>query len=382
VGGASDAAIADDAGGRGWFPSNGAPVGELNSIVVDPEIPNAMYVGGYGVYESTDSGGHWTALEVPTSGMDELRDLTFAPSSPNTMYVGGAERGIWKSVDRGTTWSFSESSFKIHALAVDPTNPDIVYAGTWEGNEVGGILPGGLRKSVDGGKTFTPPVALMGSVYRIAVDPVDARSLYIGTSDFLYRSTDGGARAEPTSGPHYTKAIAFDPLDHRIVYASANKGFARTDDAGATWTPYTFSQDHVVQAIAVHPTTKGVVYFGMCCGHLDAEVFRSDDSGATARAVSPPELNVDGVESLAIDSCDPDILYACNRGVIGTTDGGATWAQVGKGMTDLFLTALAIDPETPSREPVEYSLCNRISERFDRSSRMRNVSVSVALSYR
>jgi photosystem II stability/assembly factor-like uncharacterized protein len=346
---AIDAAGTDDAGGRGWFPSNGAPVGEVNSIVVDPEFPNVIYAGGHGVYKSNDAGAHWTALDIPSAGLELLQDLTFAPSSPNTMYVGGAEAGIWKSADRGATWSFSDSGFRIQALAVDPTQPDTVYAGTWEGGEINGVPAGALRKSEDGGKTFSDPLVFVGAVYRIAVDPVDPATLYIGTADFLYKSTDGGAHVAPTSAPGYVKAIAFDALDPRVVYASSGKGFSRSDDGGATWTPLTLPGDIPVQAIAAHPTMQGIVYFGTCCGgNSTAEVFRSDDGGKTSGAVSPVGLSVDGTVSMAIDARDPDVVYAARRGILRSADAGVSWAHVGKGINDMFLTTIAIDPLAPS----------------------------------
>jgi photosystem II stability/assembly factor-like uncharacterized protein len=163
-----------------------------------------------------------------------------------TIFVGTVGRGLYVSSDSGRSWRRPEplvADFRIFEVQPDPSNPDVIYAGTEEG----------IFKSVDHGKTFEQPGTDLNkeSVWRIAVDPVDTSILYAGTKPpFVYRSHDAGKSWEKTScefneifplkrkRPEINRVtgLAVDPVDHRVVWACVEAdGVRRSRDGGTTW---------------------------------------------------------------------------------------------------------------------------------------------------
>jgi hypothetical protein len=123
-------------------------------------------------------------------------------SDPNILYIGAAQGGVWKTIDAGRNWmakSDGAESLAIGALAMDPKNHLVLYAGTGEGNiafqrSYYGI---GVLKSTDGGETWRlcggSINSLIGSrFFRLAINPLDTNTVFAATTFGLYRSTNGG----------------------------------------------------------------------------------------------------------------------------------------------------------------------------------------------
>lgn len=201
-------------------------------VAVDP-VNHAVYVAtvsGDGIWKSTDLGNSFHRIDrAPGAAPGEFLDLTgrgitVDPHDHNTVYAASSKRnpGLWRSQDAGRSWLMVDENAAF-SIAVDPTNSNIVYAGT----------PGtGVLKSSDGGASFVaanngiPDEALFTSIESgVQIDPTHPSVLYIGTSGGVYESTDSAASWFPvnvglgdTDGP----ALALDPESPDTLYASTS----------------------------------------------------------------------------------------------------------------------------------------------------------------
>lgn len=282
--------------------------------------------------------GAWSPIGPPDGAT--VQALAFAPSDSAIVYAGLAGGGVQRSDDGGVTWrpaSFGISNPLVNALAVDPTNPDTVYAGTQIG----------FFRSSDGGKhwqTSNPVNAL--KVHTIAVDPAHPHVLYIGTAMGIYRSANGGAAWQLlTVGlipPHQfdfeVVALAIDPVDPKQIYAAhigVHDGLHKTVDGGRAWVALRRLR---IDALAVDPVHDSTVW---AAG--DDGVWRSTDGGKTWGKV-----RVEPAHALLVDPADSSRVYAANaQDLQVTTDGGASWQTLPAGPRPGGALALAAHPALP-----------------------------------
>ncbi|HEX4438868.1 MAG TPA: S-layer homology domain-containing protein [Thermoanaerobaculia bacterium] len=240
----------------------------------------------------------------------------------------------------------------ISTLAVDPTNPSIVYAGT---------SAAGVLRSEDGGATWESAWSGMTepSVLSLAVDPVAPSTVYAGTqSSFVARSSDGGRSwislyaYDPAGGTNFqsVQALAIDPLS-ATVYAATNAGLVKSGDGGCHWeTAGDALLGVALDAIAIDPADPSVLY----AGSVFAGAFRSADGGATWTAISAGLTNHE-VRAFAFDYTGPAAVYAATVRFVETTgetfgmvfksyDAGATWFPLDFGLPDAPYVALWADP--------------------------------------
>jgi photosystem II stability/assembly factor-like uncharacterized protein len=193
----------------------------------------------------------------------ETPPLAIAPANSNTLYLAESDTmdgfsAILKSTDRGAGWTilwdwFNGLSTPVRALAVDPSQPDIVYAGMDDGT----ASAGGLFKSVDGGITWTNNGMTASAVSLLAVDPGNPQIIYAATEGHytspagfqgLFKSTDAGETwvavntgLSPLIGSRSTTptALAIDPTDTQVLYlGTSTNGVYRSSDGGETWNPF------------------------------------------------------------------------------------------------------------------------------------------------
>src|SRR6476660_9253834 len=159
------------------------------------------------------------------------------PTQPNVFYMGVVNGGVWKTTDSGRTWFpifDSQPTGSIGAIALAPSNPNVIYVGSGEGLQRPDLSTGdGIYKSTDAGKTWTHLGLRDGQqIPQIVVDPRDPNRLFVAVMGHpygpnaergLFRSTDGGAsfqkvlyKDENTGGID----VVLDPADPTIVYAS------------------------------------------------------------------------------------------------------------------------------------------------------------------
>ncbi|MGE5345315.1 MAG: VPS10 domain-containing protein [Acidithiobacillales bacterium] len=276
AGGASGGVWKSTDGGVHWKPVfDGQPAQSIGAIAIAPSDPNVVWVGtgetfirsnvslGNGVYRSTDGGKTWTHLGLEKTG--RIGRIVVDPRSPDVAFVAALgtcygpqpERGVYRTVDGGKTWErvlFVDETTGISDLAMDPTNPRILFAGAWQidiktwGRKSGG--PGsGIFVSRDGGTRWSRltghglPAPPLGKI-AVAVAASNPQRVYAlietGQRGSLWRSDDGGREWKLVNQsrllnerPHYYTRMLVMPDNDREVYFPSN-GMEVTYDAGET----------------------------------------------------------------------------------------------------------------------------------------------------
>ena len=248
----------EDAGLTWSLTSKGLPSVDVNSLVIDPLPPYRLYaslmVSGYtNIYSSSDGAQSWTLLSK-TGIFGGLSEQLFSdPGNGDALFLIAPPRGLFRSIDGGRNWlpvneglpqnpDFENGAYVL-SIAVDSNSSKTIYAGT-------GYISGqghGVFKSVDGGQTWAP--ANKGMIdYRIsamAIDPTNTQIIYAGSDKGeLFKSSDGGQTwvdmsdrdlMDQYSSPE-VKSITLDPSDPKTVYVLANEaGFLVSYDAASSW---------------------------------------------------------------------------------------------------------------------------------------------------
>jgi len=261
--------------GRTWRPLFDAePVASIGALAVAPSDPRIIYVGtgeadmrsdiqaGNGMYKSTDGGKTWAHIGLADSR--QIGKIIVDPSDPNTVYVAAlghqygpnAERGVFKSIDGGSTWQkvlYKDENTGAIDLSLDAHNANVLFASLWQTRRPPWNVyppsngPGsGLYKTVDAGKTWSKISgngfpAVVGHI-GIAVSPADSSRVYalVDTDDIknggLYRSDDGGRRWSRTDGEGriwtrgwYFGGVTADPKNRDEVYVNDTSTYRSTD---------------------------------------------------------------------------------------------------------------------------------------------------------
>jgi photosystem II stability/assembly factor-like uncharacterized protein len=305
-----------------------------------------------GEASAPSASGRWVSLG-PDGG--PVLALAIDPTDPTVIDAGSQLGTVYKSENGGARWHPLGGGLPgggIGALAIDPIAPNTVYAGTWRE---------GVFKSTDAGATWVeantglPEEDL--AVSALVVDPSDPSTLYVSVSTSIYwegtvyRSTDGATTWSDAGFPGPAKAIAVDSADPSRIYA----GHFRSQDGGATWTRMVFD-DHCdcgkPTAFALDPTTPGVLFAALDQGLIySGSVQRTTDDGATWEEV----LSTDPVVSLVSapsSSTGPSALYAgtgqyAPGHVHKSVDGGMSWLVASNGLPTGEVRSLAVDPRDP-----------------------------------
>ncbi len=218
-----------------------APASDFSggAIAYAPSNPSVMIAGSaMGTLKLTDGGSNWFALNDWNGGIGTVKDIVFDAKDENTVYaaVGGSfAGGVFTSTSGGATWDEELSLRDVWAVAPDPADPDVVYAGV----RADSTNPGGVLKTTDGGKSWKQ-VWSAKDVLSLLVDPSDSRRIFAGTKDSgIYESTDGGGTWNQKSGSTIVApvtALAFDPQSgSHLLAATGGAGVFSSTDGGSTW---------------------------------------------------------------------------------------------------------------------------------------------------
>jgi photosystem II stability/assembly factor-like uncharacterized protein len=325
----------------------------LDHIVIDPSHPDVIYIAAWNaqapnsdgdIFRSRDGGKTWSVL----AGIHgkSIRALTLAPSDSNVL-VAGALDGVFRSRDQGETWErVSPDSHPelrtVESGAIDPANPDVIYAGTWH-------LP---WKTEDGGKNWhsiKKGVIDDSDVFSIVVDPASPASVYISACSGIYRSDSAGELFQKIQGIPYsarrTRSLRLDPADHKTVYAGTTEGLWKTTDGGTTWKRMT-APNVVVNDVAIDPRRPSRVLLatdrgGMLASNDGGATFASSNRGFTHRQVA----------AVLVDRSDKSMVFTgvLNDkefgGAFVSRDAGRTWSQLSEGLEgrDVLVLRQAVD---------------------------------------
>jgi photosystem II stability/assembly factor-like uncharacterized protein len=336
--------------GTSWSLSNsGLTTSQVNAIVINPITTAIMYAGTIGgVNKSVNGGATWNATG-PITG--SVRCLAIDPTNTSTVYAG-VSNGVYKTTNGGDSWTamsngivfplVSNANFPvaIRAIAIDPSNPQTVYAAS-------GL---GFYKTTNGGGNWTRIGTGTGltteSFLAVVFDPVTPSTIYAGASSGgVFKSTNSGASwtvmntGLTTSSSRNVRSLAIVPNAPATLYLGTVAGIFKTTNGGTSWTavnnglsvPYTDNVSRLpnsVNAIVIDPITPANVYAGSSSNSLSngayslTSIFKSTDGGANWAVVTNGFSNLNnGVQTLAINLSDPSLLYA---GTFGDFDGYAT----------------------------------------------------------
>ena len=300
------------------------------------------------------------------SGPTDVTALAIDPSTPATLYAGTGGGGVFKSLNGGNNWTAINSgltALSIQALAVDPSTPATLYAGTAYGTAGGGVF-----KSTNGGTTWQPTgynlYLAVGGGLALAINRSAPATLYAGTYAFgVFKSTNGGTSwtgvnsGLPANPIVY--ALAIDPVTPATLYAGTDSGVFKSTNGGTSWNPFNSGlAAPSAQALAIDPTTPATLYAGAWNPgdyFNSGGVFKSTNGGNSWTGFNSGVTAAD-VQALAIDPATPGTLYAGTIGsyvaansVFKSTNAGTSWTAASSGLpayTDV--NALAIDPSTPT----------------------------------
>jgi photosystem II stability/assembly factor-like uncharacterized protein len=338
-----------------------------------------------GVSPNLYSGLRWRLIGPFRGGRSS--GVTGVPGQPNTFYFGAVGGGVWKSENSGRTWTpifDSQPIASIGAIAVAPSNPNVLYVGSGEADMRSQISYGnGVYKSADAGKTWAH-VGLDNTrqIGRILVDPQNPDIVFVAALGHayaanpdrgVYRSKDGGATWQLIL--HKTDDIgaidlAFDPQNPQTIYASLwnsrrppwsiyapsygpGSGIFKSTNGGDNWQQLTqgLPTERVGRiGIAVAPTNPNVVY-----AIIDAKqggIYRSDDAGASWHKMSDEtRIWIRGwyFSNVVVDPKDPETLYVSDTSVYRSTDGGKTWTAIRGAPGGDDYHQLWIYPDDPKR---------------------------------
>jgi photosystem II stability/assembly factor-like uncharacterized protein len=246
------------------------------------------------VFKSVDGGATWSdAVSPPFSGCRLSNLMVLDPSNADAIYVAEAEDGAWlrKSVDGGATWYTiwdwtRGMESHLNALAVDPSNSATLYAGLGDASQfLTGPTAGGLKKSFDGGATWINTGLTGSAVTLLAIDPSDPSILYASTEGLLteprgfrglFKSTDSGISwvaindgLEHLIDRHFpVTALVIDRDNPSHLYAaSAGGGFFRSTDSGGVWKPLNEGLSNLdIRVAALAPGNPKTLYIGTGSG--------------------------------------------------------------------------------------------------------------------
>lgn len=308
------------AGGGAWESlSNGLPDKvEVRAIVIDRESPNEIIVGTQnGPYRSRDGGESWQALPLP-GGDPVVWSILRHPHEPDTLFVGTQGTDIFRSRDGGASWQkldvpvpegMVQMGFpcRVVRLAIDPNNPDDVYAGL----EVGGVV-----RSRDGGDTW---------------EGCNATLLQFAQQDRLKSRIVSDTENEGMMDSH---ALTISSASPGTVFLANRMGLFRSDDRGERWqelgigrySPLTYARDVTVSP---HDPNTMLAALSVAAMSDEGSLYQSRDRGQTWKRFDH-DISIESTLMVVAPSVSrPERVYcAARRGqVFGTEDGGVTWSE-------------------------------------------------------
>jgi photosystem II stability/assembly factor-like uncharacterized protein len=329
---------------------------------------------------------HWRLIGPFRGGRSVA--ISGRPSQPNVFYMAANNGGVWKTTDYGRTWNpifDDQPTGSIGALAIAPSNPDVIYVGSGEGLRRPDLSVGdGIYKSTDAGHTWKHLGLRDGQqIGAIIIDPHDPNRVFAGvlghpygpnTERGVFRSLDGGVTWEKVLyKDENTGAIdlGFDPVDPQIIYADMwasrrppwtagnsysgpGSGLYKSLDGGNTWKRLTKGlptwNDHLGRiGFGITPSDSKRIYALVDSPKLGG-LYRSDDAGESWERINSDDRlwgRGDDFACVRVDPKDKDKVYIANVSTYRSTDGGRNFTAIkGAPGGDDYHT-IWINPENP-----------------------------------
>jgi photosystem II stability/assembly factor-like uncharacterized protein len=344
---------------------------------------------------ATDSSGNNGAINSKTFERFEWRsigpaifggrtaDVEGVPGNPNIVYVASASGGLWKTINGGITWKpifERQGTLSLGDIALEPNNPDVIWAGTGEANTRNSVSFGdGIYKSTDGGKNWQHlGLKETRHISRIIIHPQNPGVVYIAALGHasgpneergVFMTTDGGKTWQRTlfvDAEHGACDLEIDPQNPNILYAamwrferkpwtfvsgSEKGGVFRSTDGGRTWSRLTNGLPKQIGRIGVKvaPSNPNIVY--VIAESKEGTMFRSDDKGDTFRTLTRQANIVSRgfyYTDLRVDPQNENRVYAVASTLFVSIDGGRTYRPIAPRI-HIDYHSLWIDPLNPKR---------------------------------
>ncbi|HST24155.1 MAG TPA: SBBP repeat-containing protein [Blastocatellia bacterium] len=326
----------------------GLTINNLSYVAIDPHNPSIIYTGFTGaVLKSIDGGLNWK--NASNWKKDESTPaylttcLAIDPKTPSTIYAGVNTSsvahneklaGVLKSTDGGDSWKTQLEDLRINvsSLAIDPTNPAIIYAGARFQQH------SGVFKSTDGGNTWNVMNNGLTNIHvnTLAIDPATPATIYAGTRLGLFKSTDGGKSWSANQSLEQVIAIAIDAKTPSTIYASTvDESVSLTSiDGRGNPRKRLHSDDIIIQSDGTVAPPEGLV--------------KSTNGGQTWKEINTGFGDLLPVTyDIKLSSHDQSMIYlATNFGVYTSSNAGESWSASARMRN--HTRALAVHPRTPS----------------------------------
>jgi photosystem II stability/assembly factor-like uncharacterized protein len=344
-------------GGRNWVHFAHLGAGDdyvIDHLQFDPKDSSTMYAAAWSVnnqqegdlFFTHDSGMSWQSAAALRG--KSVRAMNISSNDSKIITVGALD-GVYRTVDGGLNWnkiSHGDEIHEVESIAVDPQNPNTIYAGTWHL----------AWKTTDGGANWSHITKGMiedSDVFSVIVDSTNSQNVFASACSGIYKSVNAGEQFNKIQGIPFsarrTRVLMQDPNHAEIVYAGTTEGLWKTADAGKTWKRVS-NPEVVVNDVMVDPRNSQRVLLatdrsGVLASDDGAQNFLTSNKGYAHRYVS----------SVVTSSANLDTIYVGvvndreAGGVFVSQDQGKHWTQKSVGLDGRDVFALK---ETPNGDLV------------------------------
>jgi photosystem II stability/assembly factor-like uncharacterized protein len=334
------------------------PSADINFKTWETYLKNYKYSGSRNSQSNwLPSGPSAPSNSAPYQNIGRVNCMAFHPTNPNILWVGTPAGGIWKTTNHGDSWipmTDNMPNLGVSSIVIDPTNPDIIYWATGDGDGRNTFTIGVL-KSVNGGAAwyttgFTSLLYTQHRIFKMVMHPTDRNTLLIATTNGIWKTTNGGANWTQSSSSWWPD-IEYHPTNSSIMYSAnwvsgASKIYLSTN-GGTSWVAKANISTNLGRiAIAVHPANPDKV-IAICTrndnGGLEG-IYESNDLAESFQkiyAVDNAEQNIHGSyftgsnvstkgqggynNAFIINPKNPQELFVGGVNTWKSLDGGKTW---------------------------------------------------------
>lgn len=302
-----------------------------------------------------ESNGNWEQLGpfgfISSYGIGRVNVIAYDPNDSDVLWLGAPAGGLWKSTNRGESWTFYSQDFRmmgVSDIAINPVNTMEMYVATGD-RDAGDTYTYGLMKSNNGGLSWTKTsLPNVSKITRVLINPSNPQNLVVATTIGVFKSNDGGETWSKTLTGKYIKHMEHKPGDFNTIYATdysysnGNSKFYKSNNGGQSFSAASIdgmSSDVSRVAIAVTESDPEKVFLlaGINNSGWDSNdfegLYRSADSGNSFQKInvlSVPEL---GSQSwydwtFAVSPDNDQEIFAGGVNFYKSSDGGLNWQRM------------------------------------------------------